>query len=342
VKDNEGGVAIADCHSDVMIDVARRRHEGESGVLARVHLPARREGGIRLQVCTVGGDVDLLCPLGRERPFESALALLGALESEVSEAPDALAIVRSPEEARRAVADDRFAIVPSLEGASALADGPGRLEELYGRGLRWVGLTWNGANALASGLDTPGAGLSRLGIEAVQEMNRLGVVIDVTHLSPVGFWDVVRESRAPIVASHSNARTVWDHPRNLDDSQLDAIGSSGGLVGVVLVSGFIGASPATMDDLVDHLEYIAGRIGIDSVAIGADFVDHPVDLVLKGAQDPASDEVRFQLAYQESVGTPGTLSNLVSFMRRRGISESEIEKICSENVLRVLAEVQRA
>lgn len=329
---------IADCHSDVMIDVARRRAGGERAVLANVHLPGFREGGVGLAVCPVGGDVSSLCPLGLHRPFESALELISQLEADAGESAGRVAVVRSSAEARRALDEGVVGIVPSLEGASALGGGLERIGELHERGLRWVGLTWNGANALASGIATPEVGLTTLGLAAVRELNRLAVVIDVTHLSWAGFADVLGETRAPVVASHSNARAVWDHPRNLDDGQLDAIARSGGLVGIVLFPGFVGAVPVSVEEVLDHVEYVAGRIGVDHVGIGADFVDYAVDAVF--AELPDTDPAL--LVYPEGVASARELRNLVAGLRRRGFSAGEVERICSGNLLRVLAGVEAA
>jgi membrane dipeptidase len=329
---------IADCHSDVMIDVARRRARGERGVLAGTHLPGLHEGGVRLAVCPVGGDVASLCPLGLDRPFESALELIAMLDADAAESAGRVAVVRSSAEARQALADGVLGVVPALEGASALAGGRGRIRELHERGLRWVGLTWNGANALASGIDTPAAGLSDEGLAAVRELNRLGVVVDVTHLSPAGLDDVVRVSAAPVVASHSNARQIWDHPRNLDDRQLEAIARSGGLVGVVLFPGFVAAAPVTVEEVLDHVEYIAGLVGVEHVAIGADFIDYAVDAVL--AEMPGTDPAMF--VYPEGLGSARELSNLVEGLSRRGFTGTEVERIASGNLLRVLADVEAA
>jgi membrane dipeptidase len=335
-----GSVAppIADCHSDVMIDVARRRALGERRVLAETHLPGLREGGVALAVCPVGGDVASLCPLGLDRPFESALELIGLLEAEAEESEGRIVVVASSADARRALAEGVLGIVPSLEGASALAGGMERIRALHERGLRWVGLTWNGSNPLASGIATPEARLSREGLAAVWELNRMGVVIDVTHLSPAGFDDVVRSARAPVVASHSNARAVWDHPRNLDDRQLDAIARSGGLVGIVFFPGFVGAPPVTVEEVLDHVEYVAGRIGVDHVGIGADFIDYAVDAVL--AEMPDTDPE--QLVYPRGLGSARELRSLVEGLGRRGYSADEVERICAGNLLRVLAAVEEA
>lgn len=329
---------IADCHSDVMIDVARRRARGERAVVAEVHLPNLREGGVGLAVCPVGGDVSSLCPLGLDRPFESALELIALLEADAEESAGRVAVVRSAAEGRRALDETVLGIVPSLEGASALAGGADRIRALHERGLRWVGLTWNGANALASGIATPEAGLSEEGLAAVAELNRLGIVIDVTHLSPAGFADVVRTSRAPVVASHSNARAVWDHPRNLDDAQLDAIAASGGVVGIVLFPGFVGERPVTVEEVLDHVEYVAGRIGVEHVGIGADFIDYATDAVFAEMPDTDPED----LVYPEGVGSARELGALVAGLARRGFSPAEVERICSGNLLRVLADVEAA
>lgn len=329
---------IADCHSDVMIDVGRRRAAGERNVLGRVHLPELRAGGVGLAVCPVGGDVVSLNPLGLQRPFESTLHWLAMLHGDAAESDGEVTVVASAAEARRAFADGVHGIVPSLEGAAPLDGGVAQLEELHANGLRWVGLTWNGANRLASGIATPEAGLTPLGVELVRAMNRLGVVVDVSHLSPAGFADVVGEARAPIVASHSNAKAVWSHPRNLDDGQLDAIRAGSGLVGLVLFPGFVGAPPVTLEHVLDQLEYLVGRAGIDHVGIGADFIDYALDVVraeLSGLDDSA-------LVYPRGLESARSLGNLVDGMARRGFSEAEVAKVCRENLLRVLQDVEAA
>ena len=119
-------------------------------------------------------------------------------------------------------------------------------------------------------------GLTPTGMRAIEVMNRLGVVIDLAHASEQTFWDVIRETAAPVFVSHANARTICDHPRNLDDAQLDAVGASNGAVGLVFFPSFVGPQPVDLDAVLQHADYIAARLGSESVVIGADFVDFAI------------------------------------------------------------------
>src|SRR5262249_24530083 len=130
---------------------------------------------------------------------------------------------------------------------------------------------------LAVGLDAGEGGLSILGVRAVEMMNRLGVMIDLAHASPATFWDVVQVSAAPLVASHANAKGVWNHPRNLDDDQLEALAASGGIVGVCCYPSFPGPQPLTLEDVLDHADYLLRHVGHEGVVIGADFIDYAVE-----------------------------------------------------------------
>src|SRR4051794_21583900 len=175
-----------------MIDVFRRRRQGERGVLARVHLPGLRQGGVGACVCTVGGDVPSLCPLGIDDPYGSALAMLRELHADVAEAGGEIAVVATASEMARCLADGTFALLPALEGALPFRGDLRLVEDLCDRGVRVVGLTWNSRNEFGVGVGAGEGGLTRQGLRAVALMNDLGVVIDVAHASPTTFFDVAR------------------------------------------------------------------------------------------------------------------------------------------------------
>ncbi len=177
----------------------------------------------------------------------------------------------------------RVAAILHLEGAEPLAPDLSGLEAWYERGLRSIGLVWSRANAFAEGVpfrfpstgDT-GPGLTEAGKELVRRCNELGILVDLSHLNEAGFWEVARLSSAPLVATHSNANALCASSRNLTDAQLDAVGASGGVVGINFAVAFLredGHNDARtpLTEIVRHANYIAERIGVDHVAFGSDF-----------------------------------------------------------------------
>jgi membrane dipeptidase len=223
----------------------------------------------------------------------------------------------------------RVTAILHLEGAEPLAPDLSDLEQWYARGLRSIGLVWSRPNAFAEGVpfrfpsspDT-GPGLTAAGRELLHACNELGIVVDLSHLNEAGFWDVARLSAKPLVATHSNAHALCRSTRNLTDAQLDAIGSSGGVVGVNFAVSFLredgGQVAATpLDEIVRHVEYIAGRIGIDHVAFGSDF---------DGALVP------------EALGGIAGLPKLVDALRAAGFDDEGVAEVTHRNWLRVLGD----
>jgi membrane dipeptidase len=223
----------------------------------------------------------------------------------------------------------RVAAVLHLEGAEPLAPDLSDLDTWYARGLRSVGPVWSRANAFAEGVpfrfpstgDT-GPGLTEAGRGLVRRCNELGILVDLSHLNEAGFWEVARLSSAPLVATHSNAHALCQASRNLTDAQLDAIGASGGVVGLNFAVSFLredGSQEAAtpLEVIVRHAEYIAERIGIDHVAFGSDF---------DGA-----------LVSDELGGIAG-FPKLVDAFRTAGFDEEALARITHRNWLRVLGD----
>ena len=223
--------------------------------------------------------------------------------------------------------DDRIAAVLHLEGAEAIDAGLANLDDWYEAGLRSLGPVWSRPNAFGHGVpfrfpsppDT-GPGLTPDGERLVRRCNELGIVVDASHLNEAGFWDLARVSSAPLVASHSAAHALCASSRNLTDEQLDAIGTTGGLVGIVFAVGFVRADGAEDPDtplatIAAHARYVADRIGVDHVGLGSDF---------DGAAIP------------QALGDAGGLPRLLDALRAEGFDESEIERIAWGNWRRVL------
>lgn len=204
----------------------------------------------------------------------------------------------------------------SLEGGEPLEGQIGNLRIFFRLGVRALSLTWNNRNELADGTSEANAnsGLSDFGRQVVCEMNRLGMILDVSHLSEKGFWEAIELSKTPIIASHSNAYALCSHRRNLTDSQIRAIGDKGGVIGVNFCPAFLGDSTKiTIDHVVEHIIYLIKVGGSETVGLGSDF---------DGISDTPS-----------GLEDISTLSKIADALKQRGISESVIEKVMGSNFI---------
>jgi membrane dipeptidase len=241
-------------------------------------------------------------------------------------------LVRSAEDLDAARGDDVLAAVAHIEGAEAVDPGLEALDALYERGLRSLGPVWSRPNAFAHGvpfvfpgIPDIGPGLTTSGVELVRRCAELGIAVDLSHLNEAGFWDVARLDAAPLIASHSGVHALAPSSRNLTDAQLDAIGASGGLVGVVFGVGFVRADgsddPDTpLEAVAAHVRYVADRIGVDHVALGSDF-----------------DGTTIPRAIGDVTGLPRLFEALSP-----AFDDDELERIAWGNWRRVLAAAWRA
>ncbi len=229
--------------------------------------------------------------------------------------------------------EGEVAAIVHLEGADPLASDLSDLEAWYERGLRSVGLVWSRPNAFAEGVpfvfpgspDT-GPGLTDAGRALVEACNRLGILVDLSHLNEAGFWDVAATSDAPLVATHSNAHALCPSSRNLTDEQLGAIRDSGGVVGVNFAVTFLREDGHEVRDtpiteIVRHVDYLAERMGIDHVAFGSDF---------DGAVVP------------DAVGGVEGFPRVVEALAAAGYGDDALAKVTHENWLRVLGTTWQA
>jgi membrane dipeptidase len=342
---------VFDGHNDTLLNLhLPDRGEGRSfferSELGHIDLPRAREGGLG------GGFFACYVPNPEDDGWNEETALrLTDNGYEVSDAPPldpnyargfadglveglfglqsggGLRLVRTADELEGCLREGIIAAILHFEGAENLGPEPGALEELYEVGLRSLGLVWSRPNDYAHGVpfrfpsspDT-GLGLSGAGRELVGECNRLGVLIDLSHINERGFWDVAELSEAPLVATHSNAHALCPASRNLTDRQLDAIRDSDGMVGVNFAVAFLredgGESEDTpLETVVRHVDYLVERVGIDRVGFGSDF---------DGAKVP------------KELGDVSGMPELLAALRAGGYDEKALEKLAHGNWIRVL------
>ncbi|HSY37897.1 MAG TPA: dipeptidase [Polyangia bacterium] len=336
-------IPVFDGHNDALTreDHARLAAGRDGGHL---DLPRMREGGMR------GGIFALFTPSpgdeSEERNFGGggyAEPLAPPVAHDVAAADATAAAGRLFELERagevtvaRAIGDIDAALtadappvaVLHLEGAEAIDPGLEALPAWYAMGLRSLGPVWSRANDFATGVQfafpsSPdiGSGLTAAGVALVRACAELGILVDLSHLNEKGFWDVARLEPGPLVASHSGAHAVAAASRNLTDAQLDAIGATGGLVGIVYATSFVRADFADDPDtplstIAGHARYVADRIGVEHVGLGSDF---------DGATIPAE------------LGDVAGLPKLLDAFRDVGFSDPELELIAWHNWRRVLA-----
>ncbi len=221
-----------------------------------------------------------------------------------------------------AFAHRKIAAVLTIEGGEALEGSLASLRMLYKLGVRGMTLTWNYRNQIADGVidGISGGGLTPFGREVISEMNRLGMLVDVSHISEPGFWDVINLTASPVIASHSNSKKLCGHPRNLTDEQLLALKKNGGVAGLNLYPVFLNdGGKASIKDALAHIEYIVALTGEETLGLGSDF-----------------DGIEYTPEGLEGVQC---YSNLLNELLKLNYSEALVKKIAGENFIRVIKSV---
>jgi len=348
---------VFDGHNDTLLDLPGREPGMERDFFARserghIDLPRAKEGGLG------GGFFAVFVP--GKRPAEAtnitsfasafndpatrpatpeldeatrvAMQMTARLFRIEEQSEGQVKIVRTADELAHCLASGTFCAILHFEGAEAIDEDLDALEVYYRAGLRSIGPVWSRPNLFAEGVpftfgQTPdtGPGLTDAGKSLVRACNRLGVMLDLSHLNEKGFWDIAAITDAPLVATHSNAHALSASPRNLTDKQLAAIKESDGMVGVNYNVGFLTADgnndPAMpLETMVRHFDYLVEHLGIDRVGFGSDF---------DGATMP------------QDVSDVSKLGNLVRALKERGYDDASLRKLAHENWIRVLRKTWR-
>ena len=311
------------------LDLPRMRAGGFAGGLFAIYVPSPADDRVDMDAAMERTPYDLPLPDALELgPSQAqALAMAGHLLWMERASEGAFALCRDAGEIEACMAAGCVAGVMHMEGAEAIGPDLDALHVWYRLGLRSLGPVWSRPTAFGHGVpfrypsdgDT-GPGLTQAGSDLVRECNALRVMIDLSHMTEAGFWDVAALSDAPLVASHSNAHAVTPSSRNLTDRQLDAIAERGGLVGLNFATCFLrpdGLRGAEMgwDPVLRHLDHLIARLGEGGVGFGSDF---------DGATVPAA------------IGDVTGLPRLVEALRAHGYDDALLTRLCHGNWMRVL------
>ncbi|MCK2239077.1 MULTISPECIES: dipeptidase [unclassified Crossiella] len=322
---------VADTHNDLLCSVVGRPVERWSPYFREQWLPQLRQGGVNLQVLPVFID-DLYRPEGALR---QTLRMIEAAHRIAEGNPDAVELCCDGNDIDHALGADRIALVLALESAPGIGEDVELLETLSRLGVRIASLAHFGRTALAdgSGEDHTGSKLTRAGIAAVAEMERLGMLFDVSHLGAAGVDHVLELSTRPVIATHSSARALRDHHRNLTDEQLRAIAANGGVVCVNFFAPFLHETDYRIDRLIDHIEHIAGVMGVDKVGLGPDFVKEVLADVVMPCCEAAEVEGVPTDQFLPGLEGPAGLPLVTEALLARGWAEDDIVKVLGGNVL---------
>ncbi|MGG5462547.1 dipeptidase [Clostridium sp. B9] len=263
----------------------------------------------------------------RSDTYEYCKDMLGNFKGELNENSKDIMLCRNINDLKLAEEDNKIGAFLTIEGGDAICGEVDKLKEFKKEGVSLMTLTWNYVNDLGYPnyeFKYKDNGLTSTGIEVIEEMNRLGMLIDVSHLSDGGFYDVIKYSKEPIIASHSNSRVQTGHSRNLTDHMIKVLANNGGLTGINFCNAFLmeegcnASDLALIKDMVRHIKHIRNVGGIDIIGLGSDF-------------DGIENEVE--------ITDSSKMGLLLKALEKEGFKEEEIEKIFYKNAKRIIKDV---
>lgn len=304
-----------DTHCDSILTVEKLGKDLSKRCIDRqLDFPGLYENGINLQFFALFVETKYKPHFSIQRNLE----LLDLLHEQMDKYEN-VTLVENKQDLINLPGTGQVGVVISIEDGDAI-ESLGILRSFYRLGVRSICLTWNNRNQLADGVGefSANGGLTKFGVEVVKEMNRLGMLIDVSHICEKSFWDVISITDQPIIASHSNAYSLCKHPRNLKDEQIKEIARNGGVVSVTFETDFLGDNK-DINSVVNHIKYISNLVGTEHVGIGSDFdglYHYPM-----GLEDISK------------------WRNIEDLLQVEGFSDTEISNIMGKNIQRLLLEV---
>jgi len=347
VREVHDGAILVDGHNDVPSNTVRGMDIGPRRSEEHTDLVRLREGGVG--AVFFAAYVSASYVEGNQAAHR-ALEMIDTIRYDIVERyPDDFVLALSADDVVRAHEEGKIAALIGIEGGHAIEDSLRLLRSYYALGVRYMTLTHSNTNNWADsagGVGRPAenrhGGLTDFGRDVIREMNRLGMMVDVSHVSDDTFWDVIEVSQAPVIATHSSCRAITDIPRNMTDEMIEAMAEKGGVIAIGLGCGFVNKEsadtsrwfnpaiydrtdieivPATLEQVVAHIDHAVEIAGIDAVGLGSDF--EGVECTPIGLEDASK------------------MPNLTRALLEHGYSREDVTKILGGNILRVMRDVQR-
>jgi membrane dipeptidase len=337
IKRIHSNSVIVDAHFDLLMDVTTQREYGRRKVIETDHLPGFVEGGVNIIVSSIFIDSAFL----PEMALRKAMNQISSLYAEIDESPDKIMICRNYDDISKAQEEKKIGLILSFEGVEPLYNDLNLLRVFYELGVRIVGLVWSRRNFAGDGShfsnvrEGKKGGITSFGVQLIEEAERLGMFIDISHLNDEGFWDVMEVAKKPVIASHSNCRSIVNSMRNLTDDQIKAMAQKGGVIGMNASSMFTAYrdEDGDIEHLIDHVDHIVKLVGPMHVGLGFDFCD--------GFMKYLSEENLAVMPCKPFDVLKGhkSIEQFTKGLIERGYKDDEIEMILGKNFLRIYKEV---
>lgn len=324
---------VADAHLDLAGEIFNRYMAGEKEIIKNYYLEDFKKGGFNVIVSSLYLD-DLFLP---EMALRVALGQIRALLEDIECCEDVL-LIKTKDDLNKTIKENKIGIILSFEGLEPIYNDIGLLRIFSELGVKAAGLVWSRRNYIADGISFSPieggqkGGLTSFGVKVVKKMEEMNMLIDVSHLNDEGFWDVVKFTHKPFIASHSNSRNIQGSIRNLTDEQIKIIAERNGVIGINAYKNFVGVTEGEdpIKKLADHIEYMVNLVGAQYVGYGFDLCNNFYNSALKFKIEPYnSDGLN---SHSEAVVLTGELL-------RRGISTEDVKLIIGGNFYRIYNDI---
>lgn len=358
---------FVDTHNDILLQTMEKGFIIDDNLTGKTHsdLNRMKEGGLDVQFFSVWSDGDQI------NPYNFANIQIDSLDAVIERNPNKIVKVANTEELLTAVNQNKIAALIGLEGGHQIEDDLNKLDSLYNRGIRYITLTWNNSTQWATSasdetnkdgnLNSEGKkGLTKFGKQIVDKMNELGIMIDISHVGEQTFWDVITNTKKPIIASHSSVYEICPHPRNLKNDQIKAIAKNGGVIQINFNSGFLDSTVGKKEDEflekhkleIDSLKlsgvnpYLAEELMYSKYRQESEELKAPFNLVIEHIEHIIKlvgvDYVGIGSDFDGIVLPPKQLNDVTKYplitkaLLEKGYNQKDIDKILGGNILRVL------